>query len=263
MRTALLAIAVVVFFFRSAPVAADPAAQAAEHVAAGKRYFSEQKYLEAAAEFRAAQDLQPDPKLLYSLAQAQRLAGDCAGAVQSYEAFIATKADPKLVEFSKENITRCKELLAKEPKPPVEKPVDPEPAQAPVAPPPEAAPPLAEPPPRRDTQRGGRPWYADVVGDVMLGAGLAATAGGAVVWLNGRTAASAANDATDYATFIEKRDAASSAVTKQVIGIGVGVAGVALAVGGIIHYKLSATSRAEVRVTTAPHGAGVAARIRF
>jgi len=248
MRTLLLLIAL------ASPAFADGAA---DHIAAGKRAFTEQRYAEAAAEFRAAYDLQPDPKLLYSIAQAQRLAGDCAGAIASYEAFIATKTDAKLSDFSKENIARCKEQLAKEPPPPapppVEKPIEPAtplpPVEKPIAP---AMPAPVEQPP------GGAPWYRDYVGDALLGTGAAAIVVGSVVWLGGRSAASAANDATDYATFVAKRDAASSAVTKQAVGIGVGLAGVALAIGGIVHFTI-AGGRGEVHAT----GTGVAARVRF
>lgn len=252
MRTLLLLIALM------SPAFADGAA---DHVAAGKRAFAEQRYAEAAAEFRAAYDLQPDPKLLYSIAQAQRLAGDCTGAIASYEQFIATKSDPKLSEFSKENIARCKEQLAKEPPPPpppVEQPVEPPPppppppVERPVAP---AMPPRAEQP---VAPAGGAPWYRDYVGDALLGGGAAAIVVGSVVWLGGRSAASAANDATDYATFVAKRDAASSAVTRQAVGIGVGIAGVALAIGGVVHFTVAGRP-GEVHAT----GSGVAARVRF
>jgi len=249
MRTLLLLIAL------TSPAFADGAA---DHVAAGKRAFADQRYAEAAAEFRAAYDLQPDPKLLYSIAQAQRMAGDCTGAIASYEAFIATKSDPKLSEFSKENIARCKELLAKEPPPPppVEKPAEPQPQPPPVEKPIERAmpPPLERP----VAPAGGAPWYRDYVGDALLGSGAVAIVVGSVVWLGGRNAASAANDATDYATFVAKRDAAASAVTKQAVGIGVGIAGVALAIGGVVHFTI-AGGRGEVHAT----GTGVAARVRF
>jgi tetratricopeptide (TPR) repeat protein len=250
MRTLLLLIALV------SPAFADGAA---DHIAAGKRAFADQRYAEAAAEFRAAYDLQPDPKLLYSIAQAQRMAGDCTGAIASYEAFIATKSDPKLSEFSKENIARCKELLAKEPPPPpppVEQPAEPPPPAPPVEKPRETAmPPPVERPP---APAGAAPWYRDYVGDALLGGGAAAIVVGGVVWLGGRSAARAANDASDYATFVAKRDAAASAVTKQAVGIGVGIAGVALAIGGVVHFTI-AGRRGEVHAT----GTGVAARVRF
>jgi len=247
MRTLLLLITLV------SPAFADGAA---DHVAAGKRAFADQRYAEAAAEFRAAYDLQADPKLLYSIAQAQRMAGDCTGAIASYEAFIATKSDPKLSEFSKENIARCKELLAKEPppSPPIEKPAEPPPPPPPVEKPIEPA----MPPPVERPPVATAPWYRDYVGDALLGGGAAAIVVGSVVWLGGRSAASAANDATDYATFVAKRDAAASAVTKQAVGIGVGIAGVALAIGGVVHFTV-AGRRGEVHAT----GTGVAARVRF
>src|SRR5688572_18950916 len=97
------------------PAAADTASDAATHAAAGKKAFADGKYAEAIKQFRESNRLVPDPKLLYAIAQAQRMAGDCAGAIVSYEEFIRTKADEKLVEYSQANITRCKEQIAKQP----------------------------------------------------------------------------------------------------------------------------------------------------
>src|SRR5688572_14519545 len=133
----LFVAAVVSLVAHAADAQADDAAKAAEHIAAGKKAFAEARYADAIAELRAANALQPDPKLLYSIAQAQRMSGDCASAITTYEELIKAKSDPKsdpkLVEFSEANVTRCKEQLAKEPPKPLvkEPPAEPLPPSTP------------------------------------------------------------------------------------------------------------------------------------
>src|SRR5689334_5046426 len=83
---------------------ANPDADLKKHEEAGKAAFADERYADAIAEFRAANDIKPDPKYVYSIAQAQRLAGDCAGAIESYQQFLATKPDAKLAEYSQANI---------------------------------------------------------------------------------------------------------------------------------------------------------------
>jgi hypothetical protein len=252
--------------FAAQRASADDAKAAAEHIATAKKAFAEARYADAIAEFRAANALQPDPKLLYSIAQAQRMSGDCASAITTYEEVVKAKADakadPKLVEFSEANIVRCKEQIAKEPvKEPIKEPIK-EPVKEPVKEPLTGALPPSNPPQieRRD---GEGSWTGDWLGHGLVAGGVGVAVVGTVLWIGGRNAAKAVNDATDHATFIEKRDAASSAKSKQAIGIAMGVAGAGLVVGGIVHYKMS--GKREVAVGAAPTrgGAAIAARIRF
>jgi tetratricopeptide (TPR) repeat protein len=85
----------------------DPAARAEyEHALA---LYQRGQYAAAIAPLRRAYELYPSPELLYDLAQAQRLAGDCAGALVAYRAFVATepeeplrsRADAKLLEMER------------------------------------------------------------------------------------------------------------------------------------------------------------------
>jgi hypothetical protein len=237
----------------------DTAADAAKHVDAAKAAFAEERYADAIAEFRAAHALKPDPKLVYSIAQAQRLAGDCKGAIASYEEFLATKPDAKLEEYSKANITQCKKELASQPKPVVEPtptPVEPtptpvEPTPTPVVEPTPMPTPTPEPPPE-----GGRPWYKDWVGNALVLGGVAGIAVGATFYVSGRNAAGKVNDASDHQSFLDAKESASSALTKQRIGLGAAAVGVGLVVGGILHYKMS--GQREVRVTAVPTADGAA-----
>src|SRR5688572_23646098 len=149
----MMRIVILAILCLAAPAAADTAGDAANHAANGKKFFAEGKYTDAIREFRESNRLVPDPKLLYAIAQAQRMAGDCAGAIVTYEAVIKTKADKKLIEYSQANITRCKEQIAKDPPkvdpPKVDPPkVDPPKVDPPrvVADPPKADPPKIDPP---------------------------------------------------------------------------------------------------------------------
>lgn len=83
----------------------DPAARSEyEHALA---LYQHGEYAAAIGPLRRAYELYPSPELLYDLAQAQRLAGDCTGALASYRAFLATdpseplrsRADAKLLEM--------------------------------------------------------------------------------------------------------------------------------------------------------------------
>jgi tetratricopeptide (TPR) repeat protein len=253
---------------------ADDAAKAAEHVAAAKKAFAAGKYADAIGEFRAANTLAPDPKIVYAIAQAQRMAGDCAAAIVSYDEFIQASTDKKLVEFSKANIARCKEQLAKDkkarpsdpvmtappenPSEPVEPGVDVREPPKMIAPPPkpvEPATPVAKPveskvplPPE------SRPWTRDWLGHALVAGGVGVGVAGTIVWLGGRADAQALNDAKDNQTFLGKRGAASSALTKQRVGIAMGLGGVALVAGGILHYKLGGKHEAHVAIAPATGG---------
>lgn len=236
------------------PAAADTATDAANHAAAGKQAFAEGKYAEAITAFREANKLQPDPKLLYAIAQAQRMAGDCASAIATYEEFIKTKADDKLVEFSQANITRCKEVLASQPKP------EPKPEPKPD---PKPEPEIKRYPPKPAPARGTSSWTSDWIGHGLVAGGVGAAVVGTLLWTKGRSDAAAVNDATDHEAFLAAQDKASSAVTRQRIGIAIGLVGVAAIAGGVIHYRMA--GKKEVRVGAAPARGGGAflARITF
>jgi tetratricopeptide (TPR) repeat protein len=230
----------------------DTAADLAKHIDAAKAAFAEERYDDAIAEFRAANALKPDPKIVYSIAQAQRLAGDCKGAIESYQEFLGTKPDAKLKEYSEANIAQCKKELASNPPPVVEPTPTPvvEPTPTPVLEP-TPTPVTPDPPPE-----GSRPWYRDWVGNALVIGGVAGIAVGATFFVSGRNAASKVNDATDHQSFLAAKQAASSALTKQRIGLGAAAVGVGLVVGGVLHYKMS--GKREVRVTAVPTDGGAA-----
>ena len=218
----------------------EAVADSARHVAAGKRAFAEHRYVDAIAEFRAALAARRDPKLVYAIAQAQRLGGDCASAISSYEELIAKSRDRELVSNSHVNIARCRALLA------IGAPASaPEPEQAlPLPePPPAAPPPPPPPPPPTPSVVPAVPLCAveqrshDTLGYGLVATGVVATLVGSIAWYRNRRSAEVANAATDYGSFLEAHDAAASALRWQHLGVGTGIAGLGLVVAGAVTVR--------------------------
>jgi tetratricopeptide (TPR) repeat protein len=151
------------------PAAADPATRAARHYDRGQQLYAAGRPRDASSEFQRAFELDAQPKYLYNAAQSLRLAGDCAGAIPLYEAFLRIAPDEDSRKAATHNLERCRppaepvERVA-EPEPaPIEPaaatPVEPEPAPT-VAPPPPApvviaAPAAPRPPGKRRAWIGG------------------------------------------------------------------------------------------------------------
>jgi tetratricopeptide (TPR) repeat protein len=153
------------------------------HFDRGLRHYNVQSYGDAIAEFKAAYEIDPRPEFLYALAQAQRMSGDCAAAVVSYQAFLRTAPPARQAAPAQEQLQRCQNALAEKDAP--EGPAissAPSPAQAPppslsIAPltTPATASPPATAEPRRIYQRW---WFWTLVGGaVAAGVGIAAAGG--------------------------------------------------------------------------------------
>jgi hypothetical protein len=232
---------VLVVIVLSAPLlaAAQPARTPPSELARGlaeraKRHFDAKEYDKAAAALRAALRFEPKPQFMYALAQAQRLGGDCAGAIQSYQQFLGTSPPARQAEAARENITRCEaELTAR-------------PASQPEAVAPGASQP-AEASPRR------APWYRDVLGDSLAGGGLALAIAGAAVWGVGRGEAKKANSASTYDAWVSHSD---GAMALQRAGVAVLSVGGALIVAGVVRYVLRPARRLERPVVTAAPAPG-------
>src|SRR5262245_20246725 len=77
--------------------AGEPAmkAEARAHLEAGLAAYGEKDWARAIAESRAGYELDPRADFLFAWAQATRLSGDCAGAIELYDKFIATGPAPE------------------------------------------------------------------------------------------------------------------------------------------------------------------------
>jgi hypothetical protein len=71
-----------------APVEAEDRAKSL--FASGQEHYERGEFQAAVDAFREAQRLWPKPELLYNLAQAERLSGDCAAALEHYREFQAS-----------------------------------------------------------------------------------------------------------------------------------------------------------------------------
>lgn len=200
-----------------------------DHYEVGKRLFEQKRYAQALDEFRQALTLAPRLEVVYSMAQTQRLLGDCGRAIDTYLAFLAARPGEPLAGYAHANIERCELESTLE----------------------------------RDAGEG---WYRDVVGDALVGGGLLAGVTGLVVWHSGRTAALNLAEATSYQTFLARQSAASSALTEQQIGVAAMVVGGAAILGGVIHYVHRARSsrrESSLGVAVTSGGAVIAGRGTF
>lgn len=91
-----------------------PAARA--HLDAGLAAYDAGDYARAAREIKAAFEIDPDPSLLYTLAQAERLGGQCPAALDHYRRFLQSKPSEVGVEAANTGIALC-EKAAPAPKP--------------------------------------------------------------------------------------------------------------------------------------------------
>ncbi|MDX2093334.1 MAG: hypothetical protein SFX73_36155 [Kofleriaceae bacterium] len=221
----------------SSPAHAD---DAQTHIDEGTKHFNVQRYDRAAEEYQAAYLIDPKPEYLYAVAQAQRLAGDCAKSVQSYRAYLRTQ--PADVDRAKAetNLARCLEELKRREVP----------TQAADTEAPDAVPPTAEVAPPQ------APAHAKsyLVGHVLVGAGLVALGAGGYLYRDGHRTIEAHNAATTYDEFITSSAGVDDARRRQVIGVSALAAGGGLVLGGVVFYVLRARApetRVSAQVTPA------------
>lgn len=205
-------------------------AGAHQHCDAGATAYAAGDFGTAASEFAAAYQLEPDPGLLYAWAQARRLGGSCAEALDLYHRYLDTKPNEAQTTATRGWVAECEKTLGithvEAPPPPPPPPHD----DAVVVTPPVDHQPEIPP--------GPTPRWRD-----PLGLGLAA---GAVVGLGVGTgfliAAKRAED-RDAAHLDEQKSAWSLADSRRRIGfIAIG-AGAALAVGAVIRFATHSTAR--------------------
>lgn len=228
--TSLVAISLIANAAPRTPAAPAPVDQV-DHYEAGKRLFARGAYADALDELRRAMSIAPRAEVLYSIAQTQRLLGDCASAVTSYRAFLAGQPEEPFAEYARLNIERCEQHGNATPE-------------------------------RAETAA----WYRNTAGDALVVGGLAAGVVGTLVWRSGRNAANRLSDAPDYESFLARRAAASSAVTKQWIGGAGMITGGAAIIGGLIsyvHHGRSSRHAASLAIAIDGGGAMVTGRAAF
>ncbi len=251
--------------------------EARKHFDQAVRLYNIQQYDRAADEFRAAYLIDPQPKLLYSLAQAERLGGDCEQAIDGYKAFLRTNPGHDAAKLAADNIDACERELAATGTHTTTK-IDVHRAdvekgtkaggdntvQGPNAGDAhegaarnEAGTSVGGQGVRSGAKVGGAsPWYSDIWGGVLAGASVASLGVAGAFYGIMSNELKAAKQADTYETFGAHRQATERART---VSIGCAVAGGAFAAAAVVRYILATPSASKVSVTLVPqvHGTGL------
>lgn len=243
----LIAALCAVPFTASAGPSAKDKKDAKAHIKAATEAHKQEKFDVALTELEAAYALDPQPDLLYAIGQVQVKLGNCPEAIMSYEQFLDSKPAQEPADAANEAIKVCREQLAAQQPPPP--PPEPTPAPAPAAPPPPPAVPE------------GKPFYSDVVGDVLVGAGAVAAVTGVSLYVSARGTIDDAEKAPTYAAQQTLVDDAHSKRLYAVIAGSVGVA--AIGVGVWRFTRSSGTEKTSVAVVPTTTGGLVTFAGRF
>ncbi|HEU0034983.1 MAG TPA: tetratricopeptide repeat protein [Kofleriaceae bacterium] len=218
-----------------APAARADVTSAKPHVERGVAAYQAADYETASREFEAAFGLDPDPRSLYAWAQAQRLGGHCARALELYRQYLTTHPTADNDAAARTGISLCEQQLRDQPvvEPVVERP----------------RPPVTEPP--------YPPWYRDRLGNALVISGVAAIAIGGTFLVLGNREQDAAASAPTRDEFLAHLDSAGVRGTVGVTAAGIGGA---LVIGGIVRY---ATRGRPSPVTVGVAGSSVTVLGRF
>jgi tetratricopeptide (TPR) repeat protein len=219
--------------------------RAARHLKAGIEAFERRDYDRAVEEFRAAYELAPEGRLLYSWAQAERLRGNCEEATRLYRKFLEGNTTLAQREATRAGLERCARESA-HPSPPL--PSEPErdeiePVSAETLPPEPERPPRPAVRPRREAPApdkehdDGAGWYTDPLGAALLTTGGLCLAIGVGYTLAARQSRDAAETATQREEFTRLLDQANERRTIGTAGL---IAGAAFTSGAVIRYVLRA-----------------------
>lgn len=170
----------------------------------------------ALANLQEAFDKDPQPELLYAIAQVHVKLLQCREAITFYEQYLATNPSEAAANDTREAIAACKAQLPPDPPPPP----PPEPVKPPPPPPP--------PPP------AALPWYRDGIGAALVAGGLLAAGGGVVVYVSARKDLDDAETAADHAAYTELVDGARDKRILSVVLVGAGAALVGYGVTRIV-----------------------------
>jgi tetratricopeptide (TPR) repeat protein len=226
----------------------------ARHLAdRGRAFHAAGNYASAITAFTQAYKLAPSPALLFNLAQAYRLQGNCDTAAVMYERYLATNANPEgraLAEKHLASVARCRQKRA------LHAPVEPALRDLAVPPPP-GVPGMVTTAPSRKPQ---------VVKDVGIGLALGGGVAIGVATYYAVQAHDAANQvAALHAKHAKRKDIApidargkSAATTAKIFG-----ACGALGVGsGVVMYLMGKHSK-RPPVTVTPRGGGAEVSMRW
>ena len=216
---------VLVLALASRAFAGDPKAEAQAHVHASEKLFQAGKYQDALGELTTAYALDPQPGLLYAIAQVHVKLGECAEAITWYQRFLDTHPDDRPAKAAHEAIDMCTTALPAQPEPPP--PPQPTVQQPPL--PPQQPRPAPIAPPSSPT------WYSSVVADALVIGGGVSGVAGIELYLRALDDFDRAKTANSYARNHELVEDGHSQRQWAVIA---GTGGVMLVGGGLAYYFL-------------------------
>lgn len=212
--------------------------------AQGQAAYDSADYKGAVAKWQASYDMSKESDLLFNIAQAKRLSGDCTGAIVTYRRFIAADADPTSEQHKlAEDLALELEGLCPAPKP--------------AASPPQVVP-TFDLSTREEADRGrpDRTWK--IAGLVTSGAGVVTLAVGLGF---GRRGTSIGDEITDTCRMGCDWEALKDKDTRGrryvTIGRTLDVIGVAAIAGGAIFYYLGIRQEAITVAPASRDGGGV------
>lgn len=238
----IITLLVAIFMIGALEMSANAQPRAEDLYAEGQAAYERADYATAITKWQASYDLSKEVGLLFNLAQAKRLAGDCAGAITTYRRFDTEDADStsdlhKLAkDFMRELEGTCASQL-----PIVTAPLKTEPAIGPRF-------------NDRETNRGSS-WK--IAGLVTSGVGVVTLAIGLGLGHHGATlgdeVSAACVTSCDWA---EQKDKEARGKRAVAIGKTLDVIGIAAIAGGAIFYYLGRRQET-LTVAPAPGGGGV------
>ena len=246
---------------------ADAKTEARAHLAKATELHAAGRFREVLAELTIAYALDPQPDVLYAIAQTHVALGDCTQAIIFYRRFLSTRPDRLAADAALEAIDVCEHAP---PAPMTSEPVPgpPDGAGAGTGPTPPAGDDRARPP--ADAPASGPPivtsatpaprrWYHDRVGVGLVGGGVLLGAGAGITYALARGALDDAEDAPTYAGYLDLVDRGQQ--RRVIASVLAGGAVAATAVGA---YHLWRHTRApEVTVVPARGGGMVSWAGRF
>jgi hypothetical protein len=210
---------VLVVLLVAPPAFANAKKEAQKKIALAGEHHAAGRFKEALEQLTVAYSLDPQPDLLYAIAQVHVKLGDCTQAITFYERFLSTRPPSEPADAAREAIEVCSTTP-----PPVE--------PAPVAPPEPIAQPAPVAPPVVDEPSA---WYTDPLGVGLVGGGIVFGVVSLVTYRSATGDLDAADDAPTYPEHVELVDTARGKRTYAAV---FAASSVALVGAGAVRYVM-------------------------
>jgi tetratricopeptide (TPR) repeat protein len=233
---------------------------AKSHIDKATKAHKAGKFDIALTELQAAYEIDPQPKLLFAMAQVEAKLGNCDDAIDHYNQFLTSTKDKAKQAVVKQAIAACVPAPVEGP-PPVDvvAPTPAEPAPPPPPPPPpvveapKPAPIVVAPPPPVATITTKRPFYRDVLGDVLVIGGAAA---GVVSFVEYRGAVNDLDDAESAPSLTAYNDLVAQAHDKRNLSLAIAGGSAVLLITGVVRFAMHGGGETRAAVAVVPTSTG-------